>query len=61
MAASRRETTLRCISTVLSTPSLSKKINSFTGKFERKTLIKNGQEIMGIYFKAPADSAATWL
>ena len=49
MAVSKRETTLRCISTVLSTPSSSRKFNSFTGKFERKTLIKNGQEIMGIF------------
>ena len=54
MAVSRRETTLRCISTVLSTPSLGGKVNSFAGKFERKILIKDGQEIMGIHFKAPS-------
>jgi hypothetical protein len=53
VAVSRRETTLRCISTILGTPSLGGKVNSFAGKFERKILI-NGQEIMGIHFKAPS-------
>jgi len=32
---------------------LGRKVNSFAGKFERKILIKDGQEIMDIHFKAP--------
>ena len=49
MAISKRETILKYIFTVLSTPSLSKKINNFTGKFKRKILIKNKQKIISIF------------